>query len=390
VPFLSSSDIISLRPVGDDYISRKKTKHLNDLIIKPWDVLISCSGTIGNIGLASRSFAGMALSQDAIRLRAEEPRTAAYVAAFLRSRYGRPQVRQATYGSVIKHIEPQHLARILIPNVDGLIESVGERVKRAYELRDEANDLLGQADLPKIPKAELQGPLVVGVRASQLSSRFEASYHTAVVSEILKRLSTLDTVPLGDARATSSIHRVSKFRKRVYVRRGGIPMLSSKQLLQIDPVDVKRLAKGAHTKDLPEIALKEKMITVSCSGTIGRVQIIPGYMNGWTANEHAIRVIAAKDMNAGYLYSWLASEYGQRLIRRYSYGSVILEIDCDMLGAISVPFPEASVRKTIGDLVLAANDLRDQAWRIERSAIDDLESAIESRVPGTRGTRSRS
>jgi hypothetical protein len=44
--------------------------------------------------------------------------------------------------------------------------------------------------------------------------------------------------------------------------------------MQIDPVDVKRLAKGAHTKDLPEIALKKNMVTISRSGTIGRVQII--------------------------------------------------------------------------------------------------------------------
>ena len=50
VPFLSSSDIISMRPEVDAYISRNKTKRLNELIIKPWDVLICCSGTIGNIG----------------------------------------------------------------------------------------------------------------------------------------------------------------------------------------------------------------------------------------------------------------------------------------------------------------------------------------------------
>ena len=33
---------------------------------------------------------------------------------------------------------------------------------------------------------------------------------------------------------------ITKFRKRVYVPKGGIPFLSSKQLFQIDPIDVKR------------------------------------------------------------------------------------------------------------------------------------------------------
>ena len=38
---------------------------------------------------------------------------------------------------------------------------------------------------------------------------------------------------------------------------------------------VKALAKGAHTKDLPEIELRAGMVLVTCSGTIGKVQIVP-------------------------------------------------------------------------------------------------------------------
>ena len=86
VPFLSSSDIISLRPRIENYLSRKYTKNLGKLLIQKWDVLISCSGTIGNIGLASETFAGKALSQHAIRLHADNPDTAGYITAFLRSR----------------------------------------------------------------------------------------------------------------------------------------------------------------------------------------------------------------------------------------------------------------------------------------------------------------
>ena len=120
------------------------------------------------------------------------------------------------------------------------------------------------------------------------------------------------------------------------------------------------------------------MVTVSCSGTIGRVQIIPAYMEGWTANQHATRLVAAKDMSSGYLYAWLSSDYGQRLLKRHSYGSVILEIDRDMIGSVSIPLPPRSIRDRIGDLVLRANDLRDQAWRIERETIEELEALIES------------
>jgi len=149
--------------------------------------------------------------------------------------------------------------------------------------------------------------------------------------------------------------------------------------MQIDPVDIKRLAKGAHTKDLPEIALKRDMVTVSCSGTIGRVQIIPAYMEGWTANQHATRLVAANEMTPGYIYAWLSSDYGQRLLKRQSYGSVILEIDREMIGSVLIPLPSREVRNKIGDLVLRANELRNHAWRVEREAIEELENIIEGK-----------
>ena len=53
------------------------------------------------------------------------------------------------------------------------------------------------------------------------------------------------------------------------------------------------------------------------------------------------RILAAETMNPGYLYAWLASEYGTALIKRNSYGSVILEIDKEMLGSLPVPLPRA-------------------------------------------------
>jgi type I restriction enzyme, S subunit len=389
-PFLSSADIISMKPDIQYYLSKKLTDRLDHLVIKKWDVLISCSGTIGNVSLASASFAGIALSQDAIRLRAKDAETAGYITAFLRCRFGRLQIVQATYGSVIKHIEPLHLQRIQIPEFQGTRNQIGSQVVRAYELRDEANKLLEEADsklhalLKLSPLSDVysvkSGPIIVRQRASKLSFRFDGSFHDAVAkaAEKVLRKSDWEIATLGDPRVTREIRPITKFRKRVYVPHGGIPLISSKQLMQIDPVDIKRLAKGAHTKDLPEIALNRDMVTVSRSGTIGRVQIIPAYMEGWAGSEHATRLLAGSEVSPGYLYAWLASDYGQRLLKRHSYGSVILEVDKEMIASVPIPLPPTATRNKIGDHVMRANELRDQAWRIEQDAIRELESLIES------------
>jgi type I restriction enzyme S subunit len=154
---------------------------------------------------------------------------------------------------------------------------------------------------------------------------------------------------------------------------GCIPLLSSKQFFQVDPIDVKRLAKGAHMKDMKEIALEENMILVTRSGTIGRVQIVPSYMEGWAGSEHAIRLIAAEKMHPGYLFTWLDSAYGYELVTRHTYGSVINEIDNDMLGSVPVPELNPSEQDYVGSPVLQAKQCWDEAWQLEQEAIGKLD-----------------
>ena len=385
IPFLSSSDIIGLRPERGKFLSRK-TPRIEALKIQPWEVLVSCSGTIGNVSLASPRMSEWAVSQHVIRITAPDRDTAGYIAAFLRSSWGRDQIRGLTYGSVIQHIEPVHLRRVLIPDVPAIRRiAIGRAFVDAALKRDEANHKLDEADvllcaslkLPPLP-VPAAGPVVSTVRAAAWGKRLDAAFHnpTARWVEEQLRAGGFEVLALGDPRLTNAINGVTKFRKRVYVEKGGIPLLSSKQLFQVDPIDVKRLARGAHEDDLDEICLEENMIAITRSGTIGRVQIVPNYMQGWANSEHTIRAIAADDEQAGYLYAWLASDYGQTLIARYSYGSVIVEIDRHMVGDILVPVLPSAERKAIATLVLDANRLRDEAWILEQEALKSLRREI--------------
>ena len=200
------------------------------------------------------------------------------------------------------------------------------------------------------------GPKHNQIRASAWEDRLEGSYHAPEVTRLLQIIKQLPipSLTIGDAKVSREVRAVTRFRKRVYVPKGGIPMLSSKQVFQVDPVDVKNLAKGAHTKDLPEISLAKNMVLVTSSGTIGKVLLIPAYMTGWTANQHANRIVPAAACNPGYLYVWLASGLGQLLIKRHAYGSVIQEIDRFQIATIPVPWPDETIRDEIGNLALQA------------------------------------
>ena len=386
VPFLTSSDIIAFDPGGDRYLSQTKTDRLGELLIQTWDVLISCSGTVGNVALAGEGITGMALSQDAIRVRLAEPEAAGFVAGFLRSRFGRPQLTGASYGSVVTHIEPHHLEGVWVPSFEPDVRrDLGARMRRATEARDQANRLLDEADqvlheqlgLAPLPPASgvSEGHTV---RASALAGRFEASFHNprATAAEDAVRALAVEVATVGDSRVSEEVRAITRFRKRVYVPEGGVPMLNSKQLFQIDPINRKSIAKGATRPGiLDEIRLTEGMICVSCSGTIGRVQIIPRYMAEWTASQDATRILGR---DPGYLYAWLASDYGRALVTRHTYGSVIQHIDLDQLASVPVPLPPPEVRREVGERVLQANALRDHAWTLEQDAIAEIEARVEA------------
>ncbi|MDR4484749.1 MAG: hypothetical protein R3B95_16310 [Nitrospirales bacterium] len=392
IPFLSSSDIIDLRPVPEHFLSRKLTRNVTELTICQHDVLISCSGTIGNVALAGRRIAGMALSQHAIRVRFNDPDLAGFVTGFLRSKYGRVQLTQSAYGSVVSHIEPDHLKRVLIPNFHPvkLIE-IGRQFIEACKARDEAIDLLDEADrfLHKSLNLPFLSTLARGrkrsltskVRTSKLDGRLDASYHDALAEAAEKRLARLPcgVLRLNDPSLSKEIRAVTKFRKRIYVPGDGIPLLTSKQLFQVAPIDMKRLGRRRHQKDMKEIALEENMIAVTCSGTVGKVQIIPGYMAGWAASQDSLRIVPSSPSEAGFLYAWLNGEYGQRLVKRHTYGSVVVHIDLPMLKSVPVPNANESVRKQVGELVLRGNELRNNAWILEQKAIRQIESLLSKR-----------
>jgi type I restriction enzyme S subunit len=72
--------------------------------------------------------------------------------------------------------------------------------------------------------------------------RLEASFHNPEAIAAEKQLAKLpiEITKIGDQRVTKEVRAITRFRARTYVEKGGIPLLSSKQLFQVDPIDVKK------------------------------------------------------------------------------------------------------------------------------------------------------
>ena len=391
VGFLGSSEMLDCQPkpvkfMRDD--ARAKEAH-----VKQGMILLSRSGTIGNVTYVGKTLSKYLVSEHAIRIECKE--FSGYVYAFLKSKVGKLAVSSTQYGAVIQEIEPEHLAAIPIPNAPAMLKSrIHYLIERSYALRDASNDLIDEAtallvkalNLPPMDDiapsfyekdAEVD---TFSVPLSRLSGRLEASYHVPIVDAVMERLrqNAAEVTMIGDPRISREVILPGRF-KRVYVDEGhGRVFIGGKQIYELDPVNKKYLSNVHHGSRISkQLELHENMTLITCSGTIGKVSLVPKHWENWAANQHIIRIVPVSSDVAGYLYIFLASDYACPLITRFTYGSVVDEIDDHHVRRIAVPLlKDRAVQKKINDLALAANEKRYEAYCLEQDALKMLNEQI--------------
>lgn len=395
VPFYIPSQMLDIYPKPEKYISASTKCDMQELKLKPNTLLLTRSGTIGNVSLVSRTTQGSIFSDDVIRVSFREEYDLGFVYAFLRSKTGNQVLTTNGYGAVITHLEPEHLARVPIPNAPAALrKKIHDLILRSFALRDASNAQIDQATellvqelrLPDIGDFDVSlyqkaAPVdTFSVKLSQMAGRLDASYHVPVVDAIVKHLrqyaAQLTTV--GDARISKAVILPGRF-KRVYVDEGhGRVFIGGKQLWELDPSNKKYLSLVHHANRIAsQLELHENMTLITCSGTIGKVALVGKHWENWTANQHIIRVVPASRDIAGYLNVFLSSEYAYPLITRFTYGSVVDEIDDNHVRQI--PFPllkNKAVQDSINALALEANQKRYEAYLLEQEALRIIDEDV--------------
>ena len=105
--------------------------------------MVTCSGTIGRVGIASSYMDGWAASQHILRIIPNIERGhPGYIAAFLMTPYGKHQISSKIYGAVVDELTAEDTSEIWIPDAPiETQETIGDLVLQAFELKGEANSL---------------------------------------------------------------------------------------------------------------------------------------------------------------------------------------------------------------------------------------------------------
>lgn len=383
--FYLPSQMMDVYPKPEKYISKLTKCDLKELKLKEGTLLLTRSGTIGSVSLVSKTIKDCVFSDDVIRVTFKNSHDLGYVYAFLKSKIGNLVLTTNGYGSVITHLEPEHLATVPIPNApEGIKAKINDLIIRSYELRDESNDLIDEATqllikelhLPPIEEFEnntFKSINAFSIKLSEIKNRVDCSYHIPIVNAIIEHLIKYseELTTIGDFRISKEVVLPGRF-KRIYVDKGfGRVFIGGKQLSELDPSNKKYLSLTQHKDRISsQLELHENMTLITCSGTIGKVSLVGKHWENWAANQHIIRVIPVSKDIAGYINIFLSSNYGNVLITRYTYGSVVDEIDDNHVRQIPIPLlKDKEIQKRINGLALEANQKRYEAYCLEQEAL---------------------
>ncbi len=311
-----------------------------------------------------------------------------YLYAYLSSKFGVPLVVGGTYGAIIQHIEPEHIANLPVPRLGAAFETkVHGLVERSAQLRSEAAQLLVDAtteleNLVKLPHLEVPpSPTPFSTNAvssSVLQARLDGFFHSRFHSEALAALARTQTKALSEL--SSGIVEPLRF-KRVAVDdvSFGVPFFGTSPLFWTDPTPNYFVSKKM--RNIEHYLVDRKCLLIprsgQLSGIIGSIVLPYGDIVGGAVSEDAIRVYFESEEDAGFGLVALTSEYGRRQLKARAFGSSIPHLDVKHIGLVRVPDPGAPQREKLGAKGARVAQLRDEAVRVEREARLLLEAKIE-------------
>ncbi len=383
IPFMGSSDILSADLSTLPLISKKQVER-NPLfkLGEAW-TLITRSGTIGRMAYVRPDMAGMACSEHVLRVVPKPDRIPpGYLYAFLSSRYGVPLVVSGTYGAIIQHIEPEHIADLPVPRFESNFEQkVAQAVEAAAVERVAASQHRRAAiELleAKIDWSDQPRPIAIAPMASSLLGRMDAFHYSPRVEAGRSALSSHRSVRLGD-----QVERVFEpnrgSRLKVTDPAFGVPFLSSSSVFELNP-SAEYLVSRSLTPHLEGLLLSDCDVLLPRSGQLGGIigrAVLPLPMNvGQAGSEHLVRVRCHSPSDAAYLWAVLASEPGYWALIGTAFGSSIPSLDSSLISELMVPWLSEADRQKIATLASKAVAAQNKGNELETAAVDLLEEKI--------------
>lgn len=392
VPFLGSTDILSADLSYLPMLAKPQVKMRPELVIDECWTLISCSGTVGRMAFSRPDMKGMAGSQHFMRIVANPDMVGpGYLYAYLASGFGVPLIVGGTYGSIIQHIEPGHIANLPVPRFSDRVErTANDKVVEAAKLRSEYQRQVREATTQLFESVGLKditsgtwhhgSPDLGFARKIGSPTSLRALNFNPRFLLLCESIRSKSSRSLGDVCRPGTLRTGPRFWKRVEAEpEHAYQLISQKEIFWVQPQG-RWIAK----RKTPDGCMIPPGATlIAAHGTFGeselycRSEFVWGIAADRAYSQDFLRVIPDEEqMLPGCMFAFLRSETAFRMLRSVSTGTKLQEHHPIFTAQLPVPYPSRPIQRKIHELVVDAYEKRHQSVQLEHEAIALVERAI--------------
>lgn len=371
-------DLIS----NEDYIKNKRCH------IENGDVLLASTG-VGSLGKVDIFYNNAKATADGhiTILRVKDGLDSGYLKEYLQSKYGQFLIEQNTLGSTGQtELYPKDIDEFIIPIPSPEIQKyIGDKVRKAEELREEAKRLKDEAEEMLLDNLSFtiedfhkkNNSKYVWVGNTFLYDRIDCQYYDALYEYIEKKLKKNKCVALIDLCIDYSITvpYSTDFGQRsndnIY------PMYRVKNIIDyiINTEDLVFMnCKYYNSNENCRVFAGD--ILLSRVGSIGRACI---YMDNKNASmgQNVTRIRLKDNINKYYFLCYINSQISRLLMQRETNAGLQSNITNENIKELMIPILERSIQDEIGNKILKYIQISNQIKQLIKGAKKDVEDLIE-------------
>jgi len=393
VPFLDSTDILRADLTFVPMLATRQVQARQELLIEPGWTLISCSGTVGRMAFSRPDMMGMAGSQHFMRVIADNNKIRpGYLHAYLRSEFGIPLIVHGTYGSVIQHIEPGHIANCPVPRLgnrnrievqahDYVMDAARLRTEYQSRLQEATGKLFESVGIEDItPGSWHAGNSDLGfLRKIESSTSLRALNFNPRFRQLSASIQATSFRPLGQICKSGTLKRGGRFNRIDAEPEYAYRLIGQKEVFWLRPEGrwIAKKSVGDQLLVSPGTTLVAAQGTLAESELYCRAEYICGPALEAIYSEHLLRVVPDEElMPSGCLFAFMRSESAFRMLRSISTGTKLQDHHAAFLHALPVPYPGSRIRNEIHEIVVDAYEKRHRSVQLEDAAVALVEDAI--------------
>jgi type I restriction enzyme, S subunit len=387
-PYLSGDTMLRQNPLeGGKHLSFMHGNYIDQLALKEQMIIMTCSGTIGNLLYVNSTAKGAVGSPDLLRIIAKIGKILpGYLYTFLSSRIGQALINKGIYGAVIQHIEIPYLNSLPIPRLDPILEErIHQLIEQVAKLRVSASNGIKNArrlveyevGFLNYSKSHDHAFTVDCGRFEFIQPfRLDSFYYSGYCFEAIKTLSQYSGKIIRAQDVGFHFYNPPLFKRQF--AESGYPYMSGVDFYNLRPHTDRYLSKNQPDIDF-YIVRKGTVLIQNAGQRYGLITtpiMVTRVLDGVAVTSDVIRINHKDLVENGYICALFGSGFGRRLALRYSYGTSIPRLDVPEFSNIKIPWPKDEIRRNIGQMVIdayqqydSANELEDQAQCILASAL---------------------